>query len=83
MDKGRGDLCCTTLSTDLWTIDLPRPHYHKILLDRWVRAAFFGIFLALSFFRFDGESQPTHLPLTQAVRRQLQQIASVRNEVKP
>ena len=33
MDKGRGDLCCTTVSTDLWTIDLPRPHYHKILLD--------------------------------------------------
>jgi hypothetical protein len=33
MDKGRGDLCCTTVSTDLWTIDLPRPSNHKILLD--------------------------------------------------
>ena len=27
----------------------------------------FSIFLALSFSRFDGESQPTHLPLTRAV----------------
>ena len=40
-------------------------------VDRWVRAAFFfAFFLALSFFRFDGESQPSHLPLTRAVRQQ-------------
>src|SRR5688572_23355090 len=38
-------------------------------VDSWVRAAFSGIFLALSFFRFDGESQPCHLPLTLAVGR--------------
>lgn len=37
-------------------------------VDRWVRAAFSGIFLALGFYRFDGESQPSHLPLTRAVR---------------
>ena len=37
--------------------------------DGWVRAAFLGIFLALSFFRFESESQPTHPSLTQAVRR--------------
>ena len=36
-------------------------------VDRWVRAAFFGVFAALDFFRFDGESRPTHLPLTRAV----------------
>jgi len=31
LDKGRGDLCCTAVSIDLWTIDLPRPSNHKIL----------------------------------------------------
>ena len=36
-------------------------------VDRWVRAAFSGIFRALSFFRFDGDSQPSHLPLTHTV----------------
>ena len=29
--------------------------------------AFFSFFLALSFFRFDGESRPAHLPLMPAV----------------
>jgi hypothetical protein len=38
-------------------------------VDRWVRAAFSSIYLALSFFRFGGESCPTHLPLTQTVGR--------------
>ncbi len=38
----------------------------KRALDRWVRAAFF---YALVFFRFDGESRSTHLPLTPAVGR--------------
>lgn len=36
-------------------------------VDRWVRGAFFELFLALGFSRFDSESRPTHLPLTQAV----------------
>jgi len=49
MDKGRGDLCCTTVSFDLWTIDLPRPPNHKILLDAGDSAAFSSIFLASSF----------------------------------
>jgi hypothetical protein len=40
-------------------------------VDRWVRAAFFELFLALGFSRLGGESHPTHLPLTQAVGRQL------------
>ena len=29
-------------------------------VDRWVRAAFLSVFVALSFSRFDGESQPAH-----------------------
>ena len=36
-------------------------------VDRWVRGAFFGILLALNFARFDGDSHPTHLPLTRTV----------------
>ena len=36
-------------------------------VDRWVRAAFLSFFVTLSFLRFDGDSQPSHLPLTQAV----------------
>lgn len=28
---------------------------------------FLSVFLVLSFFRFDGESRPTHLPLTHTV----------------
>jgi pimeloyl-ACP methyl ester carboxylesterase len=40
----------------------------KRAVDRWVRGAFPGVFHALSFFRFDGESQPSHLPLTHPVR---------------
>jgi len=51
LDKGRGDLCCTAVSIDLWTIDLPRPSNHKILLDagdcpkgvRHLRQAFFWL----------------------------------------
>src|SRR6266508_4174676 len=39
-------------------------------VDRWVRAAFSDIFVALSFSRFDGESRPSHLPLTRAVSPQ-------------
>ncbi len=38
-------------------------------VDRWVRAVFLGIFLALGFSRFDGESRPSHLSLTRAVMR--------------
>ena len=34
-----------------------------------VCVAFSSIFLALSLFRFGGESRPAHLPLTQTVRR--------------
>jgi hypothetical protein len=30
---------------------------------------FLSVFVALSFFRFDGESQPSHLPLMLAVGR--------------
>ena len=33
----------------------------------WVRARFLVFFVALSFFHFDGESRPDHLPLTRAV----------------
>ena len=40
-------------------------------VDRWVRGSFSSVFLALSFSRFDGESLPTYLPLTQAVRYNL------------
>ena len=40
-------------------------------VDRWVRAAFLERFLALGFSRFDGESPPSHLPLTRAVGRTL------------
>ena len=35
--------------------------------DGWDSARFLSIFLALGFSRFDGESQPTPLPLTRAV----------------
>lgn len=35
---------------------------------------FLSFFLALVFFRFDGESQSFHLPLTPAVRRLAQPI---------
>jgi hypothetical protein len=52
-----------------------RPTQHAA--DGWVRAAFSGIFLALSFFRFDGESHPTHLPLTPAVG----QLPSLRDNI--
>jgi hypothetical protein len=58
-------------------------------VDRWVRGAFFGIFLALGFFRFDGESRPTHLPLTQAVsqhegfEKDVLQMVSRRSQVSP
>src|SRR5687767_498636 len=36
-------------------------------VDRWVRAAFFGHFPGFGFFRFDSDSQPSHLPLTLTV----------------
>jgi hypothetical protein len=36
-------------------------------VDRWGRGPFFELFLASGFFRFDGESQPSHLPLTLTV----------------
>ena len=32
-------------------------------------ARYFGISVALSFSRFDGDSRPSHLPLTPAVER--------------
>jgi hypothetical protein len=38
-------------------------------VDRWVRAAFLSVFAPSSFSRFDGGSQPSHLPLTRAVGR--------------
>jgi hypothetical protein len=38
-------------------------------LDRWVRAAFFGIFVAWSLSRFDGDSRPTHQRVTHTVGR--------------
>jgi hypothetical protein len=70
MDKGRGDLCCTAVSNSLWTIDLPRPPYHKILLDAGDSAAFSSIFpwtvrqgrLASSFLCSQAESTPTPTP---------------------
>ena len=37
--------------------------------DGWVCTAFLGMFLALGWFRFEGDSTPTHPSLTQAVRR--------------
>jgi len=37
--------------------------------DSWIRTVKLAFFVALSFSRFDGESQPTHLPLRQAIRR--------------
>lgn len=37
--------------------------------DGWDSARFLSIFLALSFFRFDGESCPSHLPLSLTVIR--------------
>ena len=46
MDEGRGDLCCTTVSTDLLTIDLPRHPNHKILADGGESVQFISIFLA-------------------------------------
>ena len=36
-------------------------------VDRWVHDAFLSVFAALSCFRFDSDSQPTHLLLTQTV----------------
>jgi len=67
MDKGRGDLCCTAVSIDLWTIDLPRPPNHKILLDAGESAAFSSIFLASSFLCSQAESTPAPAPVTQTV----------------
>jgi len=67
MDKGRGDLCCTTVSIDLWTIDLLRPSNHKILLDAGDSATFSSIFLAWSFFCSQTESTPARAPVTRAV----------------
>jgi hypothetical protein len=50
MDKGRGDLCCTAVSTNLWTIDLPRPPNHKILPDGGDSSRFLSLILAFSLY---------------------------------
>jgi hypothetical protein len=44
---------------------------------------FLAFFVALSFFRFDGESCPTHLPLTRAVSLPLLKILSPRDIIEP
>lgn len=44
-------------------------------------ARFLAFFVALSVSRFDGESQPAHLPLTRAVRRQVQMQEQVQRQV--
>jgi hypothetical protein len=43
--------------------------YFMLTPDLGYAPRFLAVFSALSFFRFDGESCPTHLPLTPAVRR--------------
>jgi hypothetical protein len=47
---------------------VPHDYRDKYAADRWVCAAFSGIFVAWSFSHFDGESQPTHQRVTHTVR---------------
>ena len=46
---------------------MAKPRLTMRAVDMWVRALFFGILLVFEFSHFDGESCPTHMPLTPTV----------------
>ena len=46
-----------------------KPHLTQRALDWWESARFQALYVALSFFRFDGESRPAHQQVTPAVSR--------------
>jgi len=55
MKSGHGDPAARRSLLDLPDIDLPCPLF-MIPPDWWDSARFLSVYLALSFFRFDGES---------------------------